>query len=444
MSDFIKKNTYLITVIFFIIMSSIIYKGYKINLEKKNYITKEVVTLYLKNNEIKDGIVEEVDKFNKANEEIYIRLRLTNDDFDNIVHTKLANEYDIDIFEYNGKTLLEKDFIKPLSSIGIDLSNIKDDSFLSYNDEIIGVKYGSAMEKLMYNKDILNNLNIDISSEVNNVDSLIEVLEKIKKEDNNIIPLDLSLKGIHDVFTIIGTMATSDNTTYPTFWNYKTGEYDYNGLKEVLFKLNYMYNNNLINHDFDTKLQEDLFNDFKEGKSAITPVNFYQKYSVMDRLEGMNLEFSNIPFNKDGGQLYYYTYSRTLVLANTNRTDNGKSDDEIKKHNEAVKTVFEWLISNEVTGNLLEKDYNFASFNYEHKEKDMYSEINNNEGYIHLKEDPTEVLAGNSDMIRKTIYSMIKGELDINTGIQKLNEDINNFIKNNSRNKDVDLDKYKE
>ena len=444
MLSFIKKNIYLITIVFFVVLSSIIYKFYKIDLENKNKITKEVVTLYLKNNEIKEGIAEKVDEFNKSREDIYIRLRLTNDDYDNIVHTKLANQYDIDIFEYNGKTLLEKDFIKPLSSIGIDLSNIKDDSFLYYNDEIIGVKYGTSMEKLMYNKDILNDLNIDIDTEISDLDSLIKVLEKIKKADNTITPLDLSIKGIHDIFTILGTMATSENTTYLTFWNYKTGEYDYEGLKEVLTKINYMYENNLINKDFDTKIQEDLFDDFKDGKSAITPVNFYQKYSVMDRLEGMNIDFTNIPFNNEGGRLYYNTYSRTLVLSNNDRSNVGKSDEEVKRHNEAVKEVFEWLISDETTSDLLEEDYNFASYNYKHQEKDMYSGINDNIGYIQPKEDPTEVLAGNSEMVRTAIYSMIKGEVDINVGIEKLNKDMNSFIKNNTRNKDVHLDKYKE
>lgn len=446
MLSFIKKNRHLATIVFFLVLSAITYKFYKIDLENKNKITKEVVTLYLKNDEIKDGIVEKVDDYNKSHEDIYIRLRLTNDDYDNIVHTKLANEYDIDIFEYNGKTLLEKDFIKPLSSIGIDLSNIQDNSFLYYNDEIIGVKYGTSMEKLMYNKDIFNDFNIDIDTdtEVSDLDSLIKILEKIKKADNTITPLDLSLKGIHDIFTILGTMATSENTTYPTFWNYKTGEYDYEGLREVLTKFNYMYENNLINKDFDTKIQEDLFNDFKAGKSAITPVNFYQKYSVMDRLEGMNIDFTNIPFNNEGGRLYYNTYSRTLVLANNNRNDDGKDREEINKHDKAVKEVYEWLISDETTSDLLEKDYNFASFNYEHKEKDMYSGMNDNIGYIQPKEDPTEVLAGNSEMVRTAIYSMIKGEVDIEVGIEKLNKDMNSFIKNNLRNKDVHLDKYKE
>lgn len=454
MKNLIRKNKLFFICVLLIIGSSIFYKLYKVRDAKNNVITKEVVTIYLKNNEIKDGIVDKIDEYNKSHEDIYIRLRLTNDDFDNIVHTKLANEYDIDIFEYNGKTLIEKNFIKPLNSINIDLSNIKDNSFLYYNDDIMGVKYGSSMEKLMYNEDLLKNLKIKRDPDMKTLDSLIKLLEEIKSKDQSITPMQLSLNNIHDLFSILGTMASSENTTYPTFWNYKTGEYDYDGLKEVLSKLNYMYEKDLINKDLDVKTQESLFNDFKDGKTAIIPANFSQKHSVRDRLEGINLSFSNIPFNSEDGNLYYYTYSRTLVLANNDRTDTNKSKEEVlvtDKHNKAVKEVYEWLISDEVTSYLMENDYNFASFNNKNdginnidKEKTMYDAMNDDTGYIHNYKDPTEVLANNSVIVRETIYKMIKGEIDINTGVEKLNEDINKFITNNTRNKDVDLDKYKE
>lgn len=454
MKKFIKKNRLFIICVFLLIASSLFYKLYKIKEEKNNIVTKEVVTVYLKNNEIKDGIVEKIEEYNKNHEDIYIRLRLTNDDFDNIVHTKLANEYDIDIFEYNGKTLIEKDFIKPLNSINIDLNNIKDNSFLYYNDDVIGVKYGSSMEKLMYNEDLLKTLNIKKDTDIKTIDSLINFAEEIKGKDQTITPIELSLKDIHDLFSILGTMASSENTTYPTFWNYKTGEYDYDGLKEVLKKLNYMYEKDLINKDFDIKTQESLFDDFKDGKTAVIPVNFYQKYSVRDRLEGINVSFTNIPFNSEEGKLYYYTYARTLVLANNGRTNTNISEEEalaIDKHNKAVKEVFEWLISEETTDYLMENDYNFASFNAKNQdinnmdqERTIYDAMNDNTGYIQNYKDPTEILATNSAIIRAGIYKMIKGEEDINTGVSKLKEEMNKFIKNNTRNKDVDLDKYKE
>lgn len=440
-----KNNKYFITTLISIFILAIAYKGYKIVQSKNNQITKEVVTIYLKNNEIKDGIDKAIVDFNKAHDDIYIRLRLTNDDFDNVVFTKLANEYDIDIFEYNGRNVLDKNYIKPLSSIDIDLSNVDDNSFLLLNNEVIGVKYGVAMEKLMYNLDPLSSYNLSEDTLPKTLDELIVLLEKIK-EDTNKVPLSLSLSGIHEIFSIVGEMSISENTTYSTFWNYETGEYDYDGLKEVLAKLNYMYVNGLISEDFNTKTYDELYEDFKNEDTFIIPVNYFKKYSVMDRFKGFNLEFSNIPTVSLTDKHYYYTYARTLVLANNDKNIDEKNEEEVRKnekHNEAVKYVYEWLISNDITNTLEEGDYNFASFNNYVKE-DNYKNLNDNEGYVQNLKDPTEVLAGNSNLIREYITKMIKGEMDIELGISELKTEINKFINNNSRNKDIDLSEYKE
>lgn len=439
MKKFILKNKGFISTLLIILIFSVFYKLYKVREEKANKTIKEVVTIYLKNNEIKDGIVELVDKFNDSHEDIYIRLRLTADDYDNRIYTKLANEYDIDILEYNGRTLLDKDFIRPLSSIDLDLSQVKDGSLLYYNDEPIGVKYGVSMPKLMYNKELLNSYGIK-NPPLNTLDDLIVVAEKIKGNDENIIPLNLSLSNIHDIFSVLGTASTSENTTYSTFWNYKTSEYDYAGLAKVLEKFKYMYEKGLINEDFDTKTSEELFNEFKDERAAIMPVNYYQKYSVRDRLEGMNLTFSNIPFLSDNGILYYYTYSRTLVLANNNRSSEKSGD-----HDKAVKYVFQWLMSEDVTNYLIDNDYNFSSFaNYNIDKSDILYGMNENSLYKNNPKDPTEVLAGNSDIVRKHIFKMIKGGMDINEGVEELKEEMNKFINSNSRNQDIDLSKYKE
>ena len=148
--------------------------------------------------------------------------------------------------------MLEKNFIQPLSNLNIDLSNVNDNSILLYNDEIIGVKYGSAMPKLMYNNELLVKSGIAEDYIPTTLDELIDMLEKIKSTFPNIVPLDLSLTYIHDLFSVLGTASTSENSTYPTFWNYKTGEYDYSGLAVVLEKFKEMYDKNLINLDFDT------------------------------------------------------------------------------------------------------------------------------------------------------------------------------------------------
>ena len=439
-----KNNKYFIITLLLILFSALGYKAYKVYENRKEKITKEVVTIYVKNNEIKDGIVEVIDEFNKNHEEIYIRLRLTNDDYDNIVHTKLANTYDIDIFEYNGRTLLDKEFIKPLNSINIDLSKVKDNSFLYVNDEVYGLKYGMAMEKFMYNLDAFKEANIDFKVP-NTLDELITLLTEVKNKTGK-VPLSLSLDNIHDIFSIVGGMSTSENTTYSTFWNYKTGEYDYEGLTKVIEKLNFMYENGLINKDFESKNYEELFEEFKNVDTFIIPVNYFKKYSVMDRFEGMNLEFSNVPKASKSDKDYYYTYSRTLVLANNDRNLDENDEEAVlknNKHNEAVKYVFEWLMSNETTKKLAEGDYNFSSFN-SYIKKDEYINLNNNKGYLQNPEDPTEILAGNSNIIREYIIKMIKGEIEISEGISNLKIEYNKFINDNSRNKDIDLSKYKE
>ena len=205
-----------------------------------------------------------------------------------------------------------------------------------------------------------------------------------------------------------------------------------------------MYEKELINNDFNSKSSADIYDDFKNNNSAMIITNYYSKYSIMDRFEGMNLKFTNVPFEtEDKGKLFYYTYSRILVVANNNEDKDNITEEEAK-HNSAVKEVYEWLLSKEVTGYLLEKDSNFASFGDNYISNNMYDEINNNTNYNHLEKDPTEVLAGNSDIIKNHIFSMIKGEEDISNGIKDLEYEVNEFINNNSRNLDVNLDYYKE
>lgn len=441
MKKIFLKNKAFVSLLIMLIISSLLYKGYKVIQNKNNKVDKEIVTLILKNDEIKKGIVDAVRNYNHNNDEVYINLVLTSDDYVNLVNTKLANKDEVDIFEYDGKTLLEKDFIQPLDNLNIDLSNVTNDSLFSYNDEVIGVKYGMAMPKIMYNKDILIEVGIDPNFTPKNLDELIYIAEKIKSKFPDITPLDVSLSYIHDLFSFLGTISSSENTTYPTLWNYKTARYDYSGLNKVLEKFNHMYEKGLINKDFDIKTSVDMYNDFKNEESAMMITNYYNKYSVMDRFKDMNLKFSDIPFEtKEKGQLFYYTYPRILVIANNN--DN-MTEEEIK-HNLVVKEVYEWLLSQEVTDYLVEKDSNFTSFGNNHLKNDVYDELNNNTNYKHLEKDPTEILVGNSEIIKDHIISMIKGEEGISKGIRDLEYEVNEFINNNSRNSDVNLDYYKE
>ena len=127
-------------------------------------------------------------------------------------------------------------------------------------------------------------------------------------------------------------------------------------------------------------------------------------------------------------------------MANNNRSSEKSGD-----HDKAVKYVFQWLMSEDVTNYLIDNDYNFSSFaNYNIDKSDILYGMNENSLYKNNPKDPTEVLAGNSDIVRKHIFKMIKGGMDINEGVEELKEEMNKFINSNSRNQDIDLSKYKE
>ena len=74
MKNFIEKNKKFSIFLIVFAFTSILYKGYKIIDAKVNQTDKEVVTILLKNNEIKEGIVTSIRKYNKENDEIYINL----------------------------------------------------------------------------------------------------------------------------------------------------------------------------------------------------------------------------------------------------------------------------------------------------------------------------------------------------------------------------------
>ena len=449
MKNFVLNNKkFLISILVFLIFAALyyFYKALKVSNKIEN---KEIVYITLRNGEIVKGLPELIDQFNEANDDIYIELTLYDLDYNNVVTTELANERGADIIQYSGKTMLEKDFILPLDELNIDYSSIGDDGLFKLNDEVIGIKYGSSMPKLMYNDDILKKAGLDSKNKPETFDELIVMLKQIKDNVKGVVPLDLSMQNIHDIFSFFGTVAATEDTIYPTFWNYKTAEYDYEALKPVLEKFKYMYENGLINIDFDEKKDADIFSDFKNGKSAIAFTASYKKYTIVDRTFNLHVSFSDIPqLTKIEGRRYYYTSQRILCLANNLRDTENLTESELQqlnKHEEAVRTVYQWLISKDTVDFLTSRDANYATFGDNPFDGSRtYDPVNYDKGYNQSKYDPTEVLAGNSKMIQNAIYSIVKEGKDVTTEVDKLNKEMNDFIKTNKRNKDVNLDKYKE
>lgn len=450
MKKFISNNKiFLLTILIFLVSASIYYI-YKFKTTDRVLDGKETVVLILRSNEITKGLPQLVKEFNENNNNIFIKLEFSDIDYNNIVLTKLANEANIDILQYMGKTQVEKDFLQPLDNIGVDYSNVDEGSLLKYNDEVIGIKYGSSVPKLMYNDEILAAAGLNPGAKPQTLDELIVILEAIKKNVPDVVPLNISIANIHDLFSLLGNMAASNDSIYPTFWNYKTGEYNYEALKPVLEKLKYMYDNELINQDLLEKTDESIFNDFQNEISAITYTVSSKKYTVVDRTFNLKVSFSDIPqLSKVDGRRYYYTNQRILTIANNFKDKENISDEELKKvisHEEAVKEVFQWLLSEEITAYLAKRDSNYATFgiNPFNDGTKTYDTLSYDTGFNQNTKDPTEVLAGNATLLQNAILSIIVEDKDINVEIDKLKEDINNFINSNIRNEDLDLEMYKE
>lgn len=449
MKKFILNNkSFLISVVVLILFSTVYYFS-KVSNFDNSLDGKEIVYIILRNGEIKKGLPDLVEKFNEENDEIYIDLQLYDADYDNIITTKLANENEIDIFQYNGKTLIEKNFILPLNKMNIDFSILPEDVLFKYNNDVIGIKYGSSMPKIMYNDWILEKAGINPDQKPNTLDEFITILEKVKQNVPDVIPFNLSIANIHDLWSLLGNMAASEDSIYPTFWNYKTGEYDYDALKPILERFKYMYENELININFDEKSDEDIFNDFRNEKAATTYTISYKKYTVVDRTFDLKTSFGDIPqLSKVDNKRYYYTNQRILCIANNVKDKEKLNDDELRdvqKHEAAVKRVYEWLINQDTVNSLTKKDSNYATFGDNPFTGELvYDSINFDKGFNQSKYDPTEILAGNSQIIKNNIFSTIKENKDINTEVNKLTEEMNKFITSNKRNEEVDFNEYRE
>ena len=168
----LNNKSFLLSIVALILFSTVYYFS-KLPKVDDNIDGKEIVYIVLRNGEIKKDLPNLVDKFNEENDEIYIDLQLYDLDYNNIITTKLANETNIDIFQYNGKTLIEKNFISPLNETNIDYSILPENVLLKSNSDIIGIKYGSSMPKIMYNDWILEEAGIDPNKKPNKIHKII-------------------------------------------------------------------------------------------------------------------------------------------------------------------------------------------------------------------------------------------------------------------------------
>lgn len=444
MKNIIKDNKWYITIVVVFLVFSIGYKLYKGNNTK--YTNKEVVNLVLQDSDITDGLIDLVDKFNLENTNVQIDFNICGKDYINVAITKLVNQRAIDIFQYFDSFLVDKEEISNLNNLDIDYSKIDNGASVKFNNEVVGIKYGSSVPKMIINKEILYKAGIKDFNGINTFEELIDIAKKIKENVPGVTPIGISTVNEEDNSMTIGMPSAMNSNIYSTFWNHKEGKYTFDETAQTLEMYRNLYKDGLINEDFNIKDSKTILEDFTDGKVAITFNQYYNKEFLMENVSDMDITVENMPVFSDSSlnKRYYYSNNKILVIRNY---DKDVDIENIDNHKKAVKEVYEWLMSEEVTSKLIESDNNFASFNKSNKnnKSDLeFSEFNNDTNFEHEILDPTIFTSVNKYYIRDIFAELIKGEGNINPELIKLEETINAEIEKQKESMKVNLDMYKE
>lgn len=447
MKNIIKDNKKYIAIIVVFLVFTIGYKVYKWN--GPDNIDKEVVNLVLQDSQMTEKLKVLVDEFNLENEDIHISYNSYSKDYTNVAITSLVNQKDIDIFEYFDRFLVEKEEISKLDSLNIDYSKIDNGASVKLNNDVVGIKYGSSIPKMIINKDILEQAGIENFNGISTFDELIDIANKVKENVPGVTPIGMSTLSVEDNFMMVGMPSANNSNIYSTFWNYSEGKYTFNEALESLEMYRTIYKNGLINTDFNSKSSLDVLKDFTNGKVAITFNQYYNKRFLVDNSTDMNLSIENMPvfIKENSNKRYYYPYNKILVIRNYDKDLERLSNierEELDYHKKAVKEVYEWLLSEEVTSSLIENDSNFATFNKSADSNIKLSEFNEDSNFQHEILEPSIFMSPNKYLIRDTFTSIIKGDNDIISELSKLEESINMEIEEDRENLKVDLDMYKE
>lgn len=447
MVDILKRNKKYVALVIIFCVFSIGYGIYKINTKEK--IDKEIVTIVLQKGDMSKNLQYLIDDFHKENEDIEIKVEGYARDYPNVAVTKLVNQREIDIFEYFDNFLVNKEQISTLDSLNIDYSNVNNGADLNFNNEVIGIKYGSRVGKMIINMDIIEQAGIENLEEIKTFEELEKVAREIKNNVPSVTPIGLSM--LNRVYSdmLIGMPSAMNSEIYSTFWNYNKGKYTFTEAEEILEIYREFYKDGLINTDFEKLEAKAILQEFIDGNVAITFTEFYNKQFLIQNASDMNMKILDMPTtNIDGeNKRYYYPDNRILVVRNYDLGIESLSEEEkkdIDTHKRAVEKVYEWLLTEEITSELIDSDSNIATFNETYEGYVKFPELTDYTGVEHEVLDPSLFMNVDRIHIKEAFEKIIKSDDDINKALIDLEKNIDERIEIGKKDLKVDLDLYKE
>lgn len=436
----IKKNIrYAIYTIIIIILISV-SAFYRMNFYESYYgerqlspelKDKTIIRLWMKKSIISPTRSYQIEKFNNTNKDnIHIVFSEYKEDYYNALRTTLASGQGPDIFEYGFNALMKNDQVAYLDEINMDLSKVNKDNIVYYKDNPLGIKLIENNVKFIWNKEIFEKAGLDPNKPPQNWSELIEYSNKIKSKFPDITAFAFPFKEYEDMNIAIGQPSVNSGTIYTTFWNYKQGKYDFSYAKDILNTYKDLYSKNILEEDFDKKSKNQLRSEFYQENIAMMVSTYEDKAYFSNILPlGFEVGVSNIMQvdGKSKNKYYFTNNSNFLVLSKTSiekaKDDTEEIIQEKTKKAEAIKKVYEYLVSNEVNNEILQTR-NALPINVNNTmiSNDVYSGYNDVNDFSNQRLDPTIFLSRNSRYELNLVLDSIKSKSSVEKVIEDLNK----------------------
>lgn len=402
---------------------------------------KTIVSVWLKDSTEVETRVNQIDRYNDENKDnIFINLKVEGKSYDNLLKTALATSDKPDIFEYGYSDLYKYERIMNMEQFGLDIDKIGKENFLYYKKKPMGVKILGNNVKLIWNKEMLKGAGIDPESQPKTFEELLDYGIKIKKAYPNVVPFEFPATTMGELQIAIGEMSVNKGSIYTTFWDYKTGKYNFDYSKDILNIYSKMYSLGLLDKEFADKNKGNLRRDFASQKAAMIISTFEDK-NYFDNVMPLSFSMgiSDLPkIDLKDTQNYYYTENYSCLVVNSDIKNEGKNKAAIKK-------VYELFLDREINNQILASKKALPIFmDKKVQENDIYKEYNNDTNFRNELFDPTSFINYKEKITRQLFYDAIKGDQKVDIVIKKLNENYAEYCRFMKDNYSFDFSEFRE
>lgn len=402
---------------------------------------KTIISVWLKDSIQSNTRREQIERYNEENKDnIFIDLKVEGQSYNNLLKTALATSDKPDIFEYGYSDLYRYEKIMDMKQFGLDIDKIGKENFIYFNKKPMGVKILGNNVKLIWNKEMLKGAGIDPEAQPQTLDELLDFAIKIKSAYPDVIPFEFPATTMGELQISIGEMSVNKGSIYTTFWDYKTGKYNFEYAKDILNTYSKMYSLGLIHKDFADKDKATLRRDFASQKTAMIISTFEDK-NYFDNIMPLNFSMgiSDLPkVDIKDPQNYYYTENYNCLVVNSD------VDDE-SKNKAAIKKVYELFLDPEINNQMLASNKALPIFmDKQVQEHDIYKEYNNDANFRNELFDPTPFINYKEKVTRQLFYDAITGMQKVDIIVKKLNENYEGYCKFMSDNYSFDFSEFRE